>query len=113
MRVTTMDVHVKKHAFNRNGIFIEYNVKGDPRDYMYAAPPEECQRLLYELGSDYEEFYLSQIDAIHLATKHENEKDLVEVEKILTTKDLLEKVAAAVTQDLKYQERNLNIYGKN
>lgn len=94
MFTSTSDINVTHYQYNHQGIYIEYTVKGDPREYHYMLPREESETLMEQYGNEPEDD-LCQMDAILIVSAH-----LVEKRKKLSTSDLLAQYVEKVNTDL-------------
>ena len=91
---STSDIHVSSYTYNHAGLYIEYTVKGDPREYHYLLPREEAEKKMDEIGNE-PEADLCQYDAILLVSNHLHEK-----RKSLRGSQLLDQMTANVCTDL-------------
>lgn len=94
MFTSTSDIHVTHYQYNIDGIYIEYTIKGDPREYHYMLPREESEVKMGKYGNDPEDD-LCQMDAILLVSEH-----LVEKRSKLSTSDLMAQYVEKVNTDL-------------
>jgi hypothetical protein len=99
MFTSTSDIHVSNYSYNHRGIYIEYTVKGDPREYTYITSREDGETLMEEFGNEPEDD-LSQMDAILLVSKHLSDKRQGKVQSLVSADELLNKMADAVCTDL-------------
>jgi hypothetical protein len=94
MFTTTSDINVKHYQYDHEGIYIEYTVKGDQRDYHYLLPREESEVLMEKYGNDPEDD-LCQMDAILIVSEH-----LTRKRSKLSTSDLMAQYVEKVNTDL-------------
>lgn len=106
MHLRIQDVTVVKYDYNEKGLYIEYHLTGDPREYHYLVTPENIKELFYEVGMDPEE-HLCQYDAILLVWRHINEKLGKKIGEYSGV-DLIAKVAEIVAEHEKHEQRKVD-----